>query len=213
MADKIVLKAEIREESGSKSAAKLRNQGKCPAIVYGHGEKPVSIALNLHDFSVELHHGHRLFEVEMGSNNRDTLLVKAVQYDHFGKDIIHADFMRVNLAELVTVTVDVVFKGVAPGTEEGGILDHHLDQLEIECKVSEIPESIECSIKGVNVGDSIHAGDVKLPAGVTLITDPEALLLTCHLVAEAKSTEELEEEMPTGPEVITERVHEEGEES
>jgi len=212
MTDKIVLKAEIREALGTKSTVKLRKQGKCPAVVYGHGEEPVSISLNLRDFITELHHGNRLFEVDMGSK-KENLLIKEVQYDHFGKDIIHADFMRVNLAELVRVTVTIDFKGNAPGVEEGGMLDHHLDQLEIECKVSEIPESIECSVKEINIGDSIHAGDVKLVDGVKLITDPEALLLTCHLVAEAKSTEELEEDMPTGPEVITEKPLEEGEAS
>ena len=210
MADKVVLKAEIREALGTKNTVRLRKEGKCPAVVYGHGEEPVSISLSLRDLVTELHRGNRLFEVDMGSKS-DTLLIKEVQYDHFGKYIIHADFMRVDLAELVRVTVGVAFKGNAPGSEAGGILDHHLDQLEIECKVSDIPESLECSIKEIEIGGSAHASDVVLPAGIKLITDPEALLLTCHLVVEAKSTEEVEEEMPTAPEVITEKAPEEDE--
>jgi large subunit ribosomal protein L25 len=208
MTDKVVLKADIRKDSGSKHAAKVRKQGKCPAIVYGHGEEPVSIALNLHDFTEALHHGHRLLEMDMGGKT-ENLLVKAIQYDHFGKDIIHADFMRVDLAEVVHVTIDVTFKGEAPGTHEGGMVDVHLDRLEIECKVSEIPDSVECSIREVNVGDSLYASEIELPAGIKLVTDPKALILTCHLVAEAKSTEEVEEEMPAGPEVITEKAPEE----
>jgi large subunit ribosomal protein L25 len=93
------------------------------------------------------------------------------------------------------------------------MVDVHLDRLEIECKVSEIPDSVECSIREVNVGDSLYASEIELPAGIKLVTDPKALILTCHLVAEAKSTEEVEEEMPAGPEVITEKaLEEEGQE-
>ena len=213
MADKAVLKVDIRKDSGSKNAVKLRKQGKCPAIVYGHGEEPVSIALSLHDFTVGLHHGHRLFEADMGGKT-DNLLVKALQYDHLGKDIIHADFVRVDLTETVHVTVDIKFKGDAPGTHEGGMVDTHLDKLEVECKVSDIPDSIECSLRELNVGDSMYAGDIELPEGIKLVTDTKALVLTCHIVAAAKSTEELEEEMPVGPEVITEKApEEEGQES
>jgi large subunit ribosomal protein L25 len=211
MADNAVLKADIRQETGKKNMAKLRKQGKCPAIVYGHGEEPTSITMNLRGFTDALHLGHRLVEMDMGGK-KENLLIKAIQYDHLGKYIIHADFMRVNLAEVVHVTVDIKFKGEAPGTHEGGMLDYHLDHIEVECKVSEIPDAIECSLKEIKLGDSLHASDIELPAGSTLVTDPKALLLNCHIVAEAKSTEETEEEMPASPEVITEKVPEEGQE-
>lgn len=211
MADNAVLKADIRKETGTKSMAKLRKQGKCPAIVYGHGEEPVSITLGLRNFTDALHLGRRLIEMDMGGK-KENLLIKAIQYDHLGKYIIHADFMRVDLAETVHVKVSIQFKGEAPGSHEGGMLDYHLDHVEVECKVSEIPDSIECSLKEINIGDSIHAEDVVLPDGIKLVTDPKALVMTCHLVAEAKSTEEVEEELPTGPEVITEKVPEEGQE-
>jgi large subunit ribosomal protein L25 len=211
MADTVVLKADVRKDNGSKSAAKIRKQGLCPAIVYGHGEEPVSIALNLHDFTEALHHGHRLLEMDMGGKT-ENLLIKAIQFDHFGKNIIHADFMRVDLAEVVHVKVDIALKGEAPGSHEGGMVDQHLAHLEIECKVSEIPDSIECSIREVSIGDSIYAGDIELSSELKLVTDVKALVLNCHLVAEAKSTEDVEEELPTGPEVITEKAPEEGQE-
>lgn len=204
MTDNVELKAELREKVGSTSSAKLRQEGKCPAVVYGHGEEPLSIALDARDFVAALHHGQRLFSVDLGGK-KDNLLIKDLQYDHFGSDIIHADFMRVNLAETVHVTVDLEMKGTAPGTSEGGILDVHLDAIDIECKVSDIPESIVCSVAEIKVGDSIHAGDVELPEGVKLVSDSDALILTCHVVAEAKTTEELEGEMPEGPEVLTEK--------
>ena len=210
MADRIVLKTEIRDKVGSSSAVKLRKAGRIPGIVYGHGREPVAISMNLHDFAESLHHGHRLFDVELGKS-KETLLIKDVQYDHLGKEIIHADLVRVDLAEVVKVTVPLELKGTSEGSHEGGIIDEHLDHLEVECTVSEIPEVIVVSIKEIGVGDAIHAGDIELPAGLKLATNPEALVLTCHLVAAAKSTEEMEEEMPAAPEVITEKAPEEGE--
>jgi len=208
MADTVVLNAEVRKDSGTKYAKVLRKNGKLPAVVYGHKQESVTLAFDAHDFVKTLHHGHRLFDVKMGKKV-ETMLVKAIQYDHLGKDIIHADLVRVDLTERVKVTVPIELYGTSAGSHEGGIIDEHLANLEIECTVTSIPEFIEVSIKEMGVGDAVHAKDIKLPDGVKLITNPEALILTCHLVAAAKSTEELEEDMPTAPEVITERADDE----
>ncbi len=207
MADRMLLKGEPREQTGTSKTVQLRKQGKLPAIMYGHGEGATSFALNLHGFTESLHHGHRLFDIEI-DGKRETLLVKDLQYDYLGKNFIHVDFIRVDLAELVTVTVGLKFKGTAAGASEGGMLDIHLDAVEVECKVSDIPESIEVIVKEINVGDSIYANEIILPEGSTLKTDGEALILNCHLVAAAITTEELEEELPSGPEVITEKEEE-----
>lgn len=207
MADRILLKGESREQVGTSKAVAIRNQGKLPAVMYGHGEGAASFALSLHDFTEALHHGQRLFDIEI-EGKTDTLLVKDLQYDYLGKNFIHVDFIRVDLAEIVTVVVKLNLKGIAAGTHEGGMIDVHLDAIEIECKVSDIPETIEVNIREIQVGDAIHASEIELPAGCTLKTDGEALILNCHLVAEAKSTEELEGELPTGPEVITEKAEE-----
>ncbi len=208
MAQRAVIKAEIRTTLGTKDASRLRRKGKLPAIVYGHKKEPVAISFDVHSFIEDLHHGHRLFDADMGGKT-ETLLVKEIQYDYLGKNVIHADMVRVDLEETVKVTVPIELRGTSKGSHEGGIVDEHLDHLEIECKVMEIPEVIEVSVKELGVGDAIHAGDVELPAGASLVTDPQALLLTCHLVAAAKTTEEVEEEMPAGPEVITEKPAEE----
>lgn len=210
MAETIVLKAEAREDVGTKGAKKLRRQGRLPAIVYGHKQEPQAISLSLHDFTKGLHHGHRLFGVQLG-RKKETLLVKDIQYDHLGKYVIHADLVRVNLTEMVKVVVPIEQRGTSKGSHEGGMIDEHLDHLEIECKVSDIPEVIPISVKELGVGDSIHARDVQLPEGAKLVTDAGALVLHCHLVTKAKTTEELEEELPVAPEIITEKP--EGEES
>jgi large subunit ribosomal protein L25 len=199
----LLLKAEVREHTGSKTVRKVREQGRIPAIVYGHKEEPAAISLDAHSFVEGLHHGHRLMDVQIGKKNEKTI-IKELQYDHLGKNIIHVDLMRVNVTEIVKVMVPIELKGTAAGTHEGGIIEEHVDRLEIECKVIDIPETIVVSVKDVHVGDALHAGDIELPDGITLSGSPEMLLVTCHLVAAAKTTEQLEEEAPVAPEVIGE---------
>jgi large subunit ribosomal protein L25 len=201
MGKTLVLKAEVRENTGSKHAAKVREVGRIPAIVYGHKQEPVAISLEAHSFVEGLHHGHRLIDVQVGKKN-ETVLVKDLQYDHLGRKIIHADLIRVDVTETVKVTVPIELKGTARGTHEGGIIEGHVGGLEVECKVTDIPESLVVLVKDVGIGDAIHAGDVQLPEGVKLASSPEMLVVTCHLVAAAKTAEEAEAEEPVAPEVI-----------
>ena len=208
----LLLKAEVRELTGTKTVRKVRKQGRIPAIMYGHKEEPVAISLDAHNLIVGLHHGHRLIDVQIGRKKEKTI-VKELQYDHLGKNIIHADLMRVDVGEMVKVTVPIELKGTAAGTHEGGIIEEHTDHLEIECKVTDIPETIVVSVKDVHVGSTLHAGEIELPDGMNLVSSPETLLVTCHLVSAAKTTEELEEETPVAPEVIGEAKEPEAEES
>ena len=212
MEETLLLKAEIREHTGSKAVRKVRQQGRVPAIVYGHKQKPVAISFDEHDFVEGLHHGHRLIDVQVG-RKKEKMIVKELQYDHLGRNVIHADLMRVNITETIRVSVPIELKGTAAGTHEGGIIDEHVDNLEIECKVTDIPETIVISVKDVKVGDVLHAGDIELPENVKLVSPPETLLVACHLVAAAQTTEEVEEEMPTAPEVIGEAKEPEEEEA
>jgi large subunit ribosomal protein L25 len=203
MAETLCLKAEVREGVGKKSAAKLRRLGRVPAIIYGHKEKPVAITLDTHNFVEGLHHGHRLMEVQI-DKKKETVFVKDLQYDYLGKNIIHADLVRVDVTETIKVTVPIELKGTAKGTNEGGVVEEHMDHLEIECRAGDVPETIIVWVKEVDVGDTVHAGDIELPAGVKLVSEPSTVLVTCSLVAAAKSTEELEAEAPVAPEVISE---------
>lgn len=211
MSDTFVLKAEVREQTGSKHAAKVRNSGRIPAIVYGHQQAPTAISLDSRDFVKGLHHGQRLMDVQIG-RKKQKILVKDVQYDYLGRDIIHVDLIRVDVAEIVTVRVPIELKGTAAGTHEGGIIEEHADHVGVECKVLDIPDTLVVSVKEVGVGDSLHASDIELPEGVKLASPAETLIVTCHLVAAAKTAEEVEEETPAGPEVIGEAEKVEGEE-
>lgn len=212
MEETLVLKAQKRDAKGSKAAARIRRAGQIPAVIYGHKEEPITVSLDEHNFVEGLHHGNRLMDVRIG-NKKETVLVKDLQYDYLGKEIIHADLIRVDVTERVTVTVGLDLRGAekAKGVEEeGGIIEGHVDGLEVECMVTNIPESLVVSVREMNVGDTLHARDVELPEGVELACDPELLVASCSIVT-AKTAEEVEEETPATPEVIGEAEKEEEE--
>ncbi len=210
MTDTVILKAELRE-NGSKKAAAVRARGLVPAVIYGHKEAPESVSVEYKALTDGLHHGHRLFELGF-EGKQEILLVKDLQYDYLGKGIIHIDFMRVNLDEKADISVPLEFKGTAKGISEGGILDIHLDGVEVNCPVTAIPESIIVKVKSLGLGDAIYAKDLAIPSGASLVTDGDALVVNCHAVVEKaevaeEGAEEGEESLE--PEVITEKHRDE----
>ena len=202
------LQVEMRERTGSHAAATVRKRGRIPAIVYGHKQEPVAVSLDAHDFVEGLHRGRRLMDITIGGNT-EKMLIKDLQYDHLGRNVIHVDLMRVDVTEMIAVTVPVELKGTAKGTHEGGIIEEHTDHVEVECLAVNIPESIVVSVKDLGVGEAIHAGDIELPDGVKLVSSPETIIATCHVLAVAKTTEQIEEEAPVAPELIREKEPEE----
>ena len=214
MSETVVLKASVREESGTRKSVVLREQGKLPAVVYGHKKEPVSIVLESREFLDSLHHGNRIFEVDL-AGAKDTLLVKDLQYDYLGDTVIHADLMRVNLSERVKVEVMIKLNGTAAGTHMGGIVEEIMNRIEVECAVSEIPEFLPVDIKGLELDQTLRASEIALPDGFLLITDPNAGVVGCHeskaAVAEEEEAVEGEEgvEGAAEPEVITEKKEDE----
>ena len=212
MSDTVTLKASIREHAGTRRAVKLREQGLMPAVLYGHGRDPISVSLDAHEFVENLHHGHRIFEMDI-DGSRDTVLVKEIQYDYLGKDVIHADLMRVNLSERVTVEVMLQLRGTAAGIHAGGIVEEIMNSVQVECEVRSIPETLMVNIKDLELNESLHAGQIELPEGVTLITDSDAVIVSCHETKAAVADEDAEAvegaEASAEPEVITERKEEE----
>jgi large subunit ribosomal protein L25 len=208
-----ILEAQVRKRVGTQDSTRLRKQGRIPAIVYGHKQDPLAVSFNAHDFAEGLHHGYRLMDLSVDGQTQ-AVLVKDVQYDHLGRDVIHTDLVRVNVTERIKVSVPIELKGTAKGTHEGGMIEEHVDHLDIEVLVSSIPEAIFVQVKDVGVGDSLHASDVELPEGVTLASPADTLLVTCHMKAAAKSAEDAGEEAgeteagAASPEVITERKEE-----
>ncbi len=207
----LTLEAKTRERTGSKASVRLREEGRIPAIVYGHKQEPVAISLDAHDFAEGLHHGHRLMDIQIGGETRK-LLLKDVQYDHLSRDVVHVDLVRVDVTETIRVTVPVELKGITKGAGAGGIVESHTDRIDVECLAMKMPDTITISVKEMDIGDIIHAGDVALPEGVSLASAADTIIATCQMVAAARTTQEMEEEEPTAPEIITEKKLAEGEE-
>lgn len=212
MVEALLLKAEQRAKSGTRSARRERTAGRVPGIVYGHKQEPVAISLDYHDLALELQHGHRLLEVELGGK-KEKLLVKEVQHDHLGERILHVDLTRVDMDERVQIKVPVVLKGTPVGvSQDGGILEHMQDEIELECVVTGIPENIRAQVLELKVGETLTAGDLELPPGATLVTDAEAAIATVRMVVEeVEEEEEAAEEEAAEPEVIAREKAEEGE--
>ncbi|MEN6333880.1 MAG: 50S ribosomal protein L25 [Phycisphaerales bacterium] len=201
----VALQAELRERIGSKAATAVRKKGRIPCIVYGHKEQPVAISVNAHDFLEGVHHGHRLMDIIINGAT-EKMLIKSLQFDHLGRDVVHVDLMRVDVTEMIKVDVAIELKGVAKGASEGGVVESNTDHIEVECLAINIPEKIVVVIKDLGVGESIKAGDLKLPDGVKLVSLPDTAVVSCRVVAEAKTTEQIEAEAPAVPEVITEKA-------
>jgi len=201
----IEFKGERRTEVGSRPSRKLRELGRLPAVIYGHGEKPETISLDLHDVEVGLAKGLRTMQVDV-DGNQGQYLIKEIQYDHRDQTPIHIDLTRVNLNETVTVTVGIELRGTPKGASDGGILDQYLAEVEVECLVSQIPETLHPLVTELAVGDSLLVKDLELPPGVTVITDGEERICTVRAkvtaVEEEAVTPEGEEESTAEPERI-----------
>jgi large subunit ribosomal protein L25 len=213
MAETLVLKAAKREEIGTRFARRQRKQGRVPTIIYGHGSNPVSVSLDYHDLMLELHHRHRLLEVEL-EGKREKFLVKDVQYDHLGDKVVHLDLIRVSLDERVEVTIEVELKGVPAGAADGGVLEQLLADIQLECLVTNIPEKVTVRINHLKLDESISAGDIELPEGAKLITDAAVMVAVVRLPSAAPEeavAAVVEGEEGVEPEVIG-RVKPEGEE-
>jgi large subunit ribosomal protein L25 len=213
------LQAKVRERVGSRYCRRIRDNGGLPAIVYGHGETPLAIALDAREANRHFHHGQKLFQLEMdgsGGGEPSYVLLKDLQFDHLGTNIVHCDFARVDLNERVETRVHLEFGGEAKGlSTAGAIMMHPMESIEIECLITNMPERLEVDVTEMKVGDIIHAKDVRLPIDtMVLLTDDDAIV--AQIVVQAEQAEEGEgAEVSAGgaePEVVGKKKEEESDE-
>ncbi len=203
------LEAKSRSETGTRKARTMRQEGKIPAVIYGHGIEAQPITLNTHEVELAILHGERFLEVDLDGKKQNAL-IKEVQYDTFGQDILHVDLARVSLHERVEVTVPIELRGTPAGVNEGGVLQQIAAEVGVECEVSAIPEEITVSVTEMNIGDSLSMKDLPLPAKTKLTDDPESVVCTVSIVTEEELPEEEEAaEEAAEPEVIGEKPEEE----
>lgn len=200
------LPAEIRTEISKRERKKLRSEGKIPAIYYSHNEKSISIAVDQKDFYNATHSGSHIFTLEIGKDTKKCIL-RDVQHNPITESVIHADFMGIKLEEMIHFEIPIHIEGTAIGVKEfGGVLEQHLWNLEVKCKVSDIPDAITVDVTDLNLGDSIHVGDVQVD-GAEILAHPETSIISVVKAARA------EIEVPVEEEVLEEEEkEEEGEE-
>lgn len=194
MANEVRIAATKRTEFGKGSARRTRREGKIPAVLYGHGTDPVHLALAGHELTMALRQGGVNTLLTIAVDGEDQLaLPKALQIHPLRRVINHVDLLIVRRGEKVTVDVPVIVIGeVAPGAQ----VNQDLTSLSVEAEATAIPESFEVSIEGLEVGAQVLAGEITLPAGTTMLSDPESLILAINEQLEAEVESELDAEEP-----------------
>jgi len=176
MAESVQLAVQPRDGFGSRAVKRLRKQGLLPAVVYGHKEATVTLALSQDDFAKALRLGARLVELKT-DRSAQAAIIQEVQWDHLGKDVLHVDFKRVSADERITVPVRIEVRGIAPGVSGGGVLDQPLHVINVECLVTAVPDEIRVPVGELQLGQAIYVKDLRLPEGVKAMADAEAIVV------------------------------------
>src|SRR3954453_20891483 len=190
MSETMTIEVQPREETGKNANRRSRARGKIPAVVYGGGKESVSIEVDRKTL-VAMRNGHSgetpIFLLKLGDKERHAM-IRNTQVDPVSRQVIHIDFQRVLLDQKVRVAVPVELVGTAVGVKvEGGLIDFVTREVHIECLPADIPKHLEIDVTELHVGQHVAAKDIKLPAGVTLLDEPEKVLASLTHTKEADS--------------------------
>ena len=204
------LKASRRDTAGKGAARKLRVTGQVPAVLYGHGDRTESLAVDAHDLELLLQHvnpENTLIGLDIDGSRAD-VLVREIQRHPWRPEVLHVDFLLVHGDETLKLDIPVRLVGTPVGVlDEGGVLDHVLYELHVECLPRNIPEAAEVDISGLHVGDSVRVSDVSMP-NVTILMDGE-LAIASVLQPRVQEEEPAAEEATPEPEVLRAKSTEE----
>jgi len=197
----VSIAAEARSEFGKGAARRVRRAHKVPAVLYGHGTPPRHVSLPGHELNRALKSANVLLRLEGLEGGNELALPKAVQRDAVSGAVEHVDLILVRRGERVTIDVPLIVTG---NLIPDGFLDQQLVALSVDAEATNIPQSIEISIQDLQIGQSIHAGEVKLPEGTSLQTDAEAVVvhITGAQTAEQFDAEMAEAEAEVAPAVV-----------
>jgi len=222
--EQVYLDCLVRDEIGKSKVSALRSSDFVPAVVYGKGEKTLSLKCDRSQLIkfIHAHHGGENIVITLRISEDDSkkkivaekpVLIKEMQLEPVKDEILHIDFHQISLTEEITTKIPIESKGESIGVKkDSGILTHILWELEIECLPTAIPEKIEVDVTNLEIGQSIYVKDLQLPGGVKVLTDQEAIVFT---VEHPKKVEEVVPEAeavagaPEEPEVIKEKKEKE----
>jgi large subunit ribosomal protein L25 len=169
-----VLKATTRATRGKGAARKLRAEGRVPGVFYGHGVDAVAISLSSRDL-LHFFHANRGGATVVDLDVEGTVhmvIPREIQKDYLRGSYLHIDFLEVRRDEKVKMSIEIHEIGEAPGVKTGGVIEHHLREVEIECLPGDVPEQLEADISALELGDMLRVGDLSVPSGVEFLTDP-----------------------------------------
>lgn len=201
-----ILNCEKRDFTGTLRNRRLRKSGKIPAVLYGRGDS-LALSLDGRDVNAAIRHGSQIVELKGDAN--ESALIKDIQWDPFGIDVLHVDLTRIKADEVVELTLPVELVGEAPGTKKNGMVKHVLHSLEVKIPATNVPDKLEVKINDLDLEDVIKAHEVHLPDGAILITEADAIVVQCVLIAETDEEEAVEEAEGAEPEVIGRKPDEE----
>lgn len=167
----------VRKNLGTRGSSRVRDAGQVPAILYGHGEANLPLAIPKDQVWAVVRHGGRL--VDLAGEVKDTALIRQVQWDAFGVEVLHVDLSRVSAGETVEIVLPVELKGSAAGLKEGGVVEHVKHELKIQCPVLVIPEKLFINVNSLHLNQSLYSKDVTLPEGAELLSDPNEIVVHC----------------------------------
>ncbi len=178
----VSLNASVRSERGTGVARKLRQSGQVPAVIYGHGREPQSLAINTREVDKllsQISAANTVIDLAIDGSSVRTL-IREVQRHPFKRNILHIDFQELVAGEKVTVNVPLRFTGTADGVRNsGGILEETMHQLHVRVDPSSIPDHIDVDVTNLTIGHSVHIRDLALPAGLTVLDDEDATVCVC----------------------------------
>ena len=194
-----------RSDTGKGVARKLRAAGQVPAVIYGHAREAQSLQLEHHALQLLLEkHSYQSTVIALTVDGKTvSTLIREIQRHPFKKQIVHVDFQELVAGEKITVPVPLLFSGVPDGVRlGGGMLDQILHELQVTCDPANIPHHFVVDVTPLTIGHSIHAGEIALPAGVTLETDADATLCVCAAPKVEAEAVPAEGAAPSEPELI-----------
>lgn len=209
------LEVKRRERLGSRYAKRERDAGRLPAVLYGHGRSPVALTLDAKEAIRFFQQGEKVFTIQLSDEGvSQTVLLKDLQFDYLGTNIIHVDLTRVDLDEEIESQVHINLVGEAKGLKRSNtLLTHPTTFITVRCSVSNLPEEIDVPITDLDVGEQITAEDLKLPGGIQLASSEADIIAAIQVQHEEETDGEADVvgSESEEPEVIQRKKEEEGE--
>lgn len=196
----ISIEVQLREGRGKSASRRLRAAGRIPAVVYGHGNAPVSISVDPGQLERKIKDSHAglntLFDlVGEGAVAGRTVLLKELQREPVRGGLVHADFFEIDANETIQVSVPIHLTGSAQGVVMGGVIEHSLREVELSCLPGVIPDEIVVDVSALDIGDSLHVSDLPLPEGVEMMTDTALSVVSVIVPRAAEAAEAVEAEV------------------